>query len=472
MKNMLHFIFSLLVTVAAINNAWALPADTTHHAKQIVYQINILSEIDPASWHMVQNGFKEAQEMNANMVLIRMNTYGGMLNSADSIRTKILNSPIPVWIFIDNQAASAGALISIAAEKIYMRKGASIGAATVVDQTGQALPDKYQSFMRSMMRATAESHGKDTIVTGKDTTYRWKRDPLIAEAMVDPRTVIPGIIDSTKVLTFTTLEAIKNHYCEGEAESVRQVLAMGGVTNYVIHEQRITGLDSIMGWLLNPVVQGILIMLIFAGIYFELQTPGIGFPIILAIIAAAVYFAPLYLEGLAENWEIIMFLIGLVLIAIEIFAIPGFGIVGITGIVLAFLGLTLSMIDNNLFKEQGSVPAYLIVQPVVIVSVSMFLSLVMVLFMSKNLFTNKRSPLYRLALHARLTEQEGFVGVDLSQKNMVGKTGIAVSVLRPSGKVEIEGNVYDAISTEGFTLKGETVVVKKDLAGQLYVTKS
>jgi len=472
MKNMLHFIFSLLVTVAAINNAKALPADTTHHAKQIVYQINILSEIDPASWRMVQSGFKEAQEMNANLVLIRMNTYGGMLNSADSIRTKILNSPIPVWIFIDNQAASAGALISIAAERIYMRKGASIGAATVVDQTGQALPDKYQSFMRAMMRATAESHGKDTIVTSKGTAYRWKRDPLIAEAMVDPRTVIPGIIDSTKVLTFTTLEAIKNHYCEGEAESVSQVLAMGGITNYTIHEQRITGLDSIMGWLLNPVVQGILIILIFAGIYFELQTPGVGFPIILAIIAAAVYFAPLYLEGLAENWEIIMFLIGLALIAIEVFAIPGFGIVGITGIVLAFLGLTLSMIDNNLFKEQGSVPTYLIVQPVVIVSVSMFLSLVMVLFLSKNLFSNKRSPLYRLALHARLTEQDGFVGVDLSQKNMVGKTGIAVSVLRPSGKVEIDGEVYDAISTEGFTPKGDTVMVKKDLAGQLYVTKS
>lgn len=471
MKTLLHLTFSILVTITALSGAKAQATDTTKHAKQLVYQINILSEIDPAAWRMVQSGFKEAEIMQANLVLIRMNTYGGMLNSADSIRTKILNSPIPVWIFIDNQAASAGALISIAADRIYMRKGASIGAATVVNQTGEALPDKYQSFMRAMMRATAESHGKDTIISGKDTTYRWRRDPLIAEAMVDPRTVIPGIIDSTKVLTFTTLEAIKNHYCEGEAESVSEVLAMGGVTNYEIHEQRITGLDSIMGWLLNPVVQGILIILIFAGIYFELQTPGIGFPIILAIIAAAVYFAPLYLEGLAENWEIVMFLVGLVLIAIEVFAIPGFGIVGVAGIVLTFLGLTLSMIDNDLFKEQGSVPAYLIVQPVVIVSLSMFLSLVMVLFLSKNLFGNKRSPLYRMALHARLTEQEGFVGVDLSQKNMVGKTGVAVSVLRPSGKVEIEGEVYDAISTEGFTPKGETVVVKKSLAGQLYVTK-
>lgn len=472
MKTLLHLTFSLFVAIATITGAKAQVADTTQHAKQLVYQINILSEIDPAAWRMVQSGFKEAESMHANLVLVRMNTYGGMLNSADSIRTKILNSPIPVWVFIDNQAASAGALISIAADRIYMRKGASIGAATVVNQTGEALPDKYQSFMRSMMRATAESHGKDTIISGKDTTYRWHRDPLIAEAMVDPRTVIPGIIDSTKVLTFTTLEAIKNHYCEGEAESVSEVLAMGGITNYEIHEQRITGLDSIMGWLLNPVVQGILIILIFAGIYFELQTPGIGFPIILAIIAAAVYFAPLYLDGLAENWEIIMFIVGLILIAIEVFAIPGFGVVGITGIVLTFLGLTLSMIDNDLFKQQGPIPAGPIIQPVVIVSVSMFLSLVMVLVLSKNLFGNKRSPLYRLALHARLTEQEGFVGVDLNQKTMVGKTGTAVSVLRPSGKVEIEGDIYDAISTEGFTPKGEVVVVKKDEAGQLYVTKA
>ena len=118
-------------------------------------------------------------------MLIRLNTYGGLVNAADSIRTMILNSPVPVWVFIDNQAASAGALIAIAAERIYMRPGGSIGAASVVDQNGKPMPDKFQSFMRATMRATAEAHGKVIErIDGDDTLWRWRRDPQVAEAMV------------------------------------------------------------------------------------------------------------------------------------------------------------------------------------------------------------------------------------------------------------------------------------------------
>ena len=134
--------------------------------------------------------------MGADAVLIHMNTYGGQVDAADSMRTAILYNPIPVYVFIDNNAASAGALISIACKKIYMRKGANIGAATVVNPTGEAMPDKYQSYMRSMMRSTAEAHGQDTIVQKNDTLYKWKRDPLIAEAMVDERVAIPNLIDT------------------------------------------------------------------------------------------------------------------------------------------------------------------------------------------------------------------------------------------------------------------------------------
>ena len=136
--------------------------------------------------------------MRAQYILIHMNTYGGMVNIADSIRTKILNSSIPVMVFIDNQAISAGSLISIACDSIYIRPGGSIGAATVVNQTGEAVPDKYQSFMRSTMRATAEAHGKDTIIEGNDTIIRWHRDPKIAEAMVDPVLKVEGGPNNTK----------------------------------------------------------------------------------------------------------------------------------------------------------------------------------------------------------------------------------------------------------------------------------
>ncbi|NNM15988.1 MAG: nodulation protein NfeD, partial [Bacteroidia bacterium] len=137
----------------------------------LIYNFKMDKEIAPPMWRITDLAIDEAEKMKADFICIEMNTYGGMLDAADSIRTKILNTDIPVYVFINNNAASAGALISIACDKIYMTSGANIGAATVVDQNAEALPDKYQSYMRSMMRATAEAND---------------RDPQIAEAMVDP----------------------------------------------------------------------------------------------------------------------------------------------------------------------------------------------------------------------------------------------------------------------------------------------
>ncbi|HQP81229.1 MAG TPA: nodulation protein NfeD, partial [Paludibacteraceae bacterium] len=166
----------------------AIIAATSLSQAATIYQIDINDNIGSKTWVYTKRGFSEAEALNANLVLLRLNTYGGELSFADSIRTQILNSDIQTVAFIDNNAASAGALISIACDRIYMRKGASLGAATVVAGTdGQQMPDKYQSYMRATMRSTAEAHGKDSL-------GRWKRDPLIAEAMVDNHTVIPNII--------------------------------------------------------------------------------------------------------------------------------------------------------------------------------------------------------------------------------------------------------------------------------------
>ncbi|MBP5612198.1 MAG: nodulation protein NfeD, partial [Bacteroidales bacterium] len=178
-------------------------------AKKTIYKFDVKQEVGPALLRVVRKSMEEAQRTGADLVVVHMNTYGGQLDAADSIRTRLLRSPVPVYVFVDNNAISAGALIAIAAEKRYMREGAAFGAATVVDQTGKPLPDKYQSFMRALMRSTAESHGRDTLVAAGDTVYRWRRDPLIAEAMVDPRTVVEGVVDSTRVLTLTTEEALR-----------------------------------------------------------------------------------------------------------------------------------------------------------------------------------------------------------------------------------------------------------------------
>ena len=307
--------------------------DSLDISKTKVYKFDIKRDIGPPVWRQTKDAFSEAKEWNADIFLIHMNTYGGMVVHADSIRTAILNSNMPVYVYIDNNAASAGALISIACDGIYMRTGANIGAATVVNQTGEAMPDKYQSYMRSTMRATAESHGKDTLIQNGDTIIKWKRDPLIAEAMVDPRTYIENVIDTGKVLTFTPNEAIKNGYCEGIANSVEEVLGELNVTEYIIKKYEPSGIEKVVDFMLNPILQGLFIMLIVGGIYFELQSPGIGFPLLAAIIGAFLYFSPLYLEGLAANWEIILFVIGVALLGVEIFVIPGFGVAGVSGIV-------------------------------------------------------------------------------------------------------------------------------------------
>jgi len=390
MKRNFVFFTGLLILVffqcqeTAANDQTLKDDDTT-----LVYRFDITQKIDPSAWRITNNALKEAEDINADLILIRMNTYGGMVLSADSIRTKILNTTIPVYMFIDNNAASAGALISIACDRIYMATGANIGAATVVNQEGKAMPDKYQSYMRSTMRSTAQAHGKDTLISNGDTTYQWFRDPLIAEAMVDPRVSIEGIIDTGKVLTFTTQEAIRNGYCEGEANRVEEVLKQANIKNYRIESFKLTGLEKIIGFLVSPALQSILIMLIIGGIYFEMQSPGIGFALGVAILAALLYFAPLYLEGLAANWEILLFIGGLLLVALEVFVIPGFGVAGVSGIVLIIGGLAFSMVDKVVWDlEVGNVDK--LFQALFIVSVSLFASLALSIYLGGKLFTSNR----------------------------------------------------------------------------------
>ena len=439
----------------------------TATTKPLVYQIDIQQEIDNTTWLYLKNGLAEAERLQAQAVLIHMNTYGGLLEAADSMRTAILYSPIPVSVFIDNNAASAGALISIACQRIYMRKGANIGAATVVDQTGKAMPDKYQSYMRSMIRSTAESHGKDTLITQQDTIFRWHRDPLIAEAMVDDRVVVPNLIDSGKVLTFTAQEAMKWHYCEGLAESVDQVITeYMGYSNYDLASYQPSWYDRVKGFLLSPMLQSLLIMLIIGGIYFEMQTPGIGFPLATSVVAAVLYFAPLYIDGLAQSMEILAFLLGLLLLLVEIFVIPGFGIAGISGIVLIVGGLTLSLLGNRDFDFQ-QVSAADSGRAALTVLLGLGIGFALILWLSHKI--GSKGPLRRMALNTDLGEAIS----SPTRQELIGKEGIAQTVLRPSGKVWIEGKVYDGISESGFVEKGEPIMVVKSENAQLYVmTKS
>lgn len=419
-----------------------------------VYVFEIREQIAKPALLKVQKAFKESEEIGADLILIHMNTYGGLVDMADSIRTAILNSKIPVWVFIDNNAASAGALISIACDSIYMRKGASIGAATVVTQEAEALPDKYQSYMRATMRSTAEVKG---------------RDPDIAQAMVDPDVYIPGVSDSGKVLTLTTSEAIALNYCEGQAENIEEVLEIAGVKDYVIIKQELTAVDKIRGFLVSPLISGLLIMIIIGGIYFELQTPGVGFPLGAAVVAAILYFAPLYIEGLASHWEIIVFIVGVVLLAIEIFALPGFGIPGILGIIFIISSLAFGMVESDGFRvPEGNFGQ--LGKAFAIVIVSMFLGIITSFYIAQK--TLKSRFLGHLALQTEETAEDGYTAANLSLKGFIGRYGITATILMPSGKVIIDDNYYDATAETGYIDKDEKVIVTKYENMQLFVRKS
>lgn len=409
--------------------------------KKLVYQFDIRQEIGPPAWRNTQKALDEAEKMGADYVLIHMNTYGGLVDMADSIRTRLLNAKPTVLVFIDNNAASAGALIAIACDSIYMRKSASIGAATVVNQTGEVVPDKYQSYMRATMRATAESTG---------------RDPKIAEAMVDPSVYIEGIIDSGKVLTFTSSEAQKHGFCNGEAENIAEVLQLAGVENYEIVKQELTATDKAINWLINPAISGILVLIIIGGIYFELQTPGVGFPLAASVLAAILYFAPLYLEGLAANWEILLFFVGAILLLVEIFVIPGFGVAGISGIALILFSLVSSLLQNEGFDFEvpQSGAGLSVVQALATVLIPFGLLITFLLFFGQNLL--QMAAFKRLALQSTQDADAGYVVAD-QQNHLVGETGLALTDLRPSGKVQIAGRPYDAKATTGWIDKGTTV---------------
>jgi membrane-bound serine protease (ClpP class) len=461
-------IITTLICILLVSFLDAFSQDSKPTDEKLVYKFNIKENIAPAIWRQTKQAFDAADSLKADLFLIHMNTYGGTVIDADSIRTRILNSKIPVVVFVDNNAASAGALISLACDRIYMRTGASLGAATVVNQTGEKMPDKYQSYMRATMRATAESHGKDTVVNGQDTTFRWKRDPRMAEAMVDERIYIPNVVDSGKILTFTPDEAVKNGYCEGICENISEVLKLNGMENARIVEYHPTALEKFIGFMVNPIVSGILIMLILGGIYFEMQSPGIGFALLVAIVGAVLYFSPLYLEGLAANWEILIFVIGLILIALEIFVVPGFGITGISGITLAFSGLVLSLLKNVNFTFEGVNSSDLLtaLSTVMVGSIS---GIGLAIYLSQKMFSAETGRFSHLSLKEVMSLEDGFIGVDPELNRLKGSKGIAITTLRPSGKISIDGQIYDAMAVSGMIDKGTAIVVIRVETAQLYV---
>lgn len=416
----------------------------------VVYRIRLDSDIDKSAQRLVTLGLEKADKAGADYVMIDLDTYGGAVDAADSIRSAILRYDKPVVAYVNMQAASAGALISIACDSIYMKTGSSIGAATVVDQSGNVMPDKYQSFMRGMMRSTAQATG---------------RDPKIAESMTD----------TANVLSMTPSEAVAVGYCEGIYETVDEVAhAVTGGNDFVIRsmDDDMTWLDKLIQFLLNPLLQSIFMMMIIGGIFVEIRTPGIGLPLVTAIVGALLYFAPGYIGHLVSYWEVLLFVVGLLLIALEIFVIPGFGVAGISGIVAVVVSLAFAMVDNvELFHWDGTLNLQPIIQPVGIVVLSATVAIFGSVWLVRRLYSTRSFD--HIALRQEMKAEEGFTGVVSGLENLVGEPVVVFTDMRPGGKVKTtDGRIIEAtMKFGGFASKGETLKVISAEQGRLYCEK-
>ena len=421
-------IFLLMIFLSSFN----LMAEGTN----LVYVAKIDKEIDLAMAPYIRRAISEAEKENARAIIFKINTFGGRVDAATQIKDAIISSNLLTIAYIDHRAISAGSYIALSCDKIAMAPGSSIGAATVVDQAGQKMSEKYQSFMRSEMRSVAEKNG---------------RRVDIAQGMVDERIIVPGLVDSTELITLTTDEALKYGIADTVVSNIGELLKDFKLQNATLVNVNPDFAEDLVGFLHNPIVTTLLLMIGFVGLFFEVKTPGWGIPGTLGVLALLLFFGSSYILDLASSVEIIMFIGGLILLGLEIFVIPGFGITGVLGIILIMASLFLALIGSVTFIDFNNISVAIIQ-----LTVSLVAALTTVFLFAKYLPKSKR--FNRLVLAEVEKSGSGFVSHS-SGKELLGTEGIALTTLRPAGTAEINDKKVDVVADGEFIEQGSKIVV-------------
>jgi len=425
--------------LAMIGLARPSPSETP---RPVVYVAPIEGIIDLGLAPFIERVLAEAAQQKAAAVVLDINTFGGRVDAAVLIRDALLNARVRTVAFVNKRAISAGALISLAAEKIAMADGGTIGAATPVQmgQPGapaQPVEEKTVSYVRKEFRATAESR---------------KRPPLIAEAMVDPDVEIQGLIQKGKLLTLTTEEALKHKIGDFRADTIEDVLKQLDLATAELRLTSPNWAENVVRFLTHPVVGSLLITIGMLGIILELRTPGFGVPGALGIASLALFFWGHWLVQLAGWEEILLVASGLVLLVLEIFVIPGFGVAGILGTAALLGGLSLSLVGAGatwefILRALGRVVFSLLA--------ALATSLVMLRFLPRLPWGR------RLILETGLKAGEGYASAPEADRKWLGKSGTALSPLRPAGIADIEGERLDVVSDGEFIDAGTLITVTR-----------
>ncbi|MBZ4653880.1 MAG: hypothetical protein JG781_1219 [Peptococcaceae bacterium] len=406
-----------------------IPGSLLAASTKTVYVIPIRDTIDPGLSKFVARSYAEAEKLKADMVLLEIDTPGGRVDAALQIRDTIRQSSIPTTALVKGGAISAGALITLASKTIAMQPGATIGDAEPRSGSQRA-DEKFVSYWAKEMAATAEVNG---------------RDPKYAIAMADRDAGVPGLVEKGKLLTLTYQEAARVGYSDYTVNDRNELLTKLGFSDARIIEAEASVSEKLTRFVTNPFVAPFLLTIGIAGIIIEFLTVGWGIAGVIGLVSLALYFGGHLLAGFT-GWEaVLLFLLGLILLVVEAL-VPGFGLPGIGGI----LSIIASIVLSAPSWEAGVISLVL----------SLVGTIVLVLLSFKIL--TKRKFWHRLVLPLKYNKEEGYISQSQDLTKYVGRRGVAYTVLRPAGTVELDDGTRLDVVTEGdFIPKGSKVVVDR-----------
>jgi membrane-bound serine protease (ClpP class) len=429
-----------LVCALAFAGAVDLARPRAQERTPLFFVVAIGGVIDLGLAPFVARSIREAEAAGADAVVLEINTFGGRVDAAVAIRDTLLNSPVRTVAFINQRAISAGALIALACETIVMTQGGTIGAAApVTGGTGESQPagEKSVSYLRKEFRATAETRN---------------RPPAFAEAMVDEDVVIDGVIAEGKLLTLTTAEALEHKVAELSAPDLVAALDVAGLGGAEIRRTTQTWAESLVRFLTHPVVSSLLMTLGLLGLFVEIRTPGFALPGILGISALGLFFWGHWLVQLAGWEEMLLVVLGLGLLALEVFVLPGTTVAGFAGIIALVAGLGMTLVGA------GATTSMMLIA-LGRVAISILAALAGTLLLLRLL---PHSPMgRRLILATGMQASEGYVSTPDSDPQWLGRSGTALSPLRPAGIADIDGTRVDVVSDGAFIDAGAPLVVTR-----------
>jgi len=427
---------------------------------ETVYRVPIQSTIDLGLPNYIERSIEEAVNDNADAIIFDLNTFGGRVDGATQIKDEILNSPILTVAFINKRAISAGALISLSCDKIYMTSGGIIGAATAVDMSGNKGSEKVISYMREEMASTAESNGKNSDIARGMVDEDLYFDYLF----IDGDSIYVDDIEGRKagkLISLTTNQAIKYSIADGSVETFKDLLKEINLENAKIVDFSINWTESLRRFLTDPTVSSLLMTLGFLGLLFEIQSPGWGIPGSIGILSLLLFFGSTIDTGLATGPELIVVGIGILLLLLEFFIIPGFGLLGISGLIVILGGLFMLLIPENPLTNDYNSASWAFAISTIGGIISIFL---IFRLLSKTKFWEK------LTLPTSQKSSEGY-NTSIGLEGFVGKLGISTSDLRPSGWGEFDAKKLFVVTEGEFVDRKEKIEILSVDGNRILVRK-